>query len=83
MPPEEKKEQAKEYVENMMCSEWQNGFLLAGGTKFILFQKPGLYGEAWFNKNKDYSINCQLCERSSHSSSTDFASRSSVCPKAS
>jgi hypothetical protein len=46
MPPEEEKEQAKEYVEAVTYSEWQNGFLLANGTKFALFQKPGLHREA-------------------------------------
>ena len=56
MPPEEEKEHAKEYIEKLTCPEWQNRFLLTDGTKFILFQKPGLHGEAWFDKNKDYSI---------------------------
>jgi hypothetical protein len=65
MPPEEEKERAKEYVEGLTCPEWRNGFLLADGTKFVLFQKPGLHGEAWFDKNKNYSIDCQVCERSS------------------
>ena len=61
MPPEEEKERAKEYVEGVTCPEWQNGFLLADGTKFTLFQKPGLHGEAWFEKNKNYLIDCQVC----------------------
>jgi hypothetical protein len=60
MPPEEEKEHAKEYVEQVTCPEWRNGFLLADGTKFVLFQKPGLHGEAWFDKNKNYSIDCQV-----------------------
>jgi hypothetical protein len=61
MPPEEEKEQAKAYVERVTCPEWRNRFLLADGTKFALFQKPGLHGEAWFDKNKNYSIDCQVC----------------------
>jgi hypothetical protein len=61
MPPEEEKERAKEYVEQVTCREWRNGFLLADGTKFPLFQKPGLHGEAFFDKNKNYSIDCQVC----------------------
>jgi len=60
MPPEEEKERAKEYVEAATCPEWRNGFLLADGTKFVLFQKPGLHGEAWYDKNKNYSIDCQI-----------------------
>ena len=61
MPPQEEKEQAKEYVEAATCPEWWNGFLLTDGTKFALFQKPRLHGEAWFDKNKDYSVDCQVC----------------------
>jgi hypothetical protein len=62
IPPEKEKERAKEYVEVVTCPEWRNGFLLADGTKFPLFQKPGLHGEAWFDKNKAYSIDCQVHE---------------------
>jgi hypothetical protein len=68
MPSEKEKKQAKEYMERAICPEWQNRFLLADEMKFVLFQKPGLHGEAWFNKNKDYSINCQVHERSSQAS---------------
>lgn len=60
MPPEEEKERAKAYVERVTCPEWRDGFLLADGTKFPLFQKPGLHGEAWFDKDKNYSIDCQV-----------------------
>jgi len=60
MPPEEERERAKAYVESVTCPEWRNGFLLADGTKFALSQKPGLHGEAWFDKNKNYSIDCQV-----------------------
>ena len=61
MPPEEEKERTKEFVEKATCPEWRNGFLLADGTKFPLFQKPSLHGEACFDKNKNYSIDCQVC----------------------
>ena len=37
MPSEEEKEWAKKYIEEVTCPEWQNGFLLADGTKFVLF----------------------------------------------
>jgi hypothetical protein len=60
-PPEEEKEKAMEYVAWVTCPEWRNGFLLADGTKFILFQKPGLHGEVFFDKNKNYSVDCQVC----------------------
>jgi hypothetical protein len=86
MPPEEEKEQAKQYVEEVTCPEWRNGFLLADGTKFVLFQKPGLHGEAWYDKNKNYSVDCQVC--ASNPSGCQVLTyctlpRSSVCLKTS
>lgn len=60
LPTAEEKERAKEYVEWATCPEWRDGFLLADGTKFPFFQKPGLHGEAWFDKNKDYSSDAQI-----------------------
>ena len=45
MPPEEEREQAKEYVTAITCPKWRGRFLLADGIKFALFQKPGLHGE--------------------------------------
>lgn len=76
IPPEEEKERAKEYVEAATCPEWRNGFLLGDGTKFALFQKPGLHGEAWFDKNKDYSIDCQVrAQNSLPSTDTDELER--------
>jgi DDE superfamily endonuclease len=61
-------------VEAATCPKWRNGFLLADGTKFPLFQKPGLHGEAWFNKNKNYSIDCQVCNQSSQLQHTNLYS---------
>ena len=74
MPPEEEKEWAKEYVEATTCPKWRNGFLLADGTKFPLFQKPGLHREAWFDKNKNYSIDCQVCNQFSQLQRTNLCS---------
>jgi hypothetical protein len=60
-PDADKKETAKAYVEASMCSEWCDGFLLVDGTKFTLFQHPGLHGDTWFDKDGEYSISCQVC----------------------
>lgn len=34
--------------------------MMADGTKFPLFERPGLHGDAWFDKNKDYSLDGQV-----------------------
>ena len=60
LPTDDEKAASKEWVENACCPEWRNGFLAIDGTKFPFFQRPGLHGDAWFNKNKDYSADCQV-----------------------
>ena len=59
-PDTDDKEQAKSFIEEQTCEEWRNGFLLVDGTKFALFQRPGLHGDAWFDKDGEYSIDCQV-----------------------
>lgn len=62
LPTDTEKEASKQWVEDSLkCPEWRNGFVIVDGTKFPLFQHPGLHGDAWLNKNKDYSANAQVC----------------------
>src|SRR6266481_2439229 len=61
LPTADEKEDVKAWVEGETCPEWRDGFLLVDGTKFPVFQRPGLHGDAWFDKNKDYSLDCQVC----------------------
>jgi hypothetical protein len=56
----EEKENAKKWVASRSCPEWRNGYLTGDGTCVPLFQKPSEYGEAYFDKKKNYSLNCQV-----------------------
>jgi len=56
----EEKESAREWVTEQVCPKWSNGYLMVDGTKFPLFQRPGLHGDAWFDKNWNYSLDCQV-----------------------
>lgn len=60
LPTEEEKELSKDWAEVSVCPEWRGGYLTADGTKFAFFERPGLHGDAWFDKNKDYSADCQV-----------------------
>lgn len=60
LPMAEEKESAKQWMEGQTCPEWRGGHLMVDSTKFPVFQQPGLYGDAWFDKNKDYSLDCQV-----------------------
>src|SRR6267142_1285051 len=58
LPTSEEKESAKEWVAGKVCTGWRDGYLVVDGTKFALFQQPG---NAWFDKNCNYSLDCQVC----------------------
>lgn len=60
LPNHEEKAWAMEFVEGETFAGWRKGCLLADGTKIALYQKPGLHGEAYFDKNKNYSLDCQV-----------------------
>jgi hypothetical protein len=60
LPTAEERESAKAWVTAQVCPEWSDGYLMVDGTKFALFQRPGLHGDAWFDKNRTYSLDCQV-----------------------
>lgn len=51
---------AREYV-SKICPQWRNGIFATDGSMINLCNKPGLYGETFFNRKSDYSLNCQVC----------------------
>jgi hypothetical protein len=59
-PGADDKERAKAFVEANSCPEWRGGFLVVDGTKIPLFQRPGLHGDTWFDKDGGYSVDCQV-----------------------
>jgi hypothetical protein len=60
LPTAEEWESVKAWVTEQACPEWRDGYLMVDGTKFSLFQQPGLHGDAWFDKNQAYSLDCQV-----------------------
>jgi hypothetical protein len=59
-PSEQEKEEAKEWVEKVSCSDWRDGFCMVDGTLVPLFKKPGNHGEAYFDRKSNYSLNIQV-----------------------
>ena len=53
-------EASKDWSEKKVIREWRDGWLAVDGTTIPLFQKPGLHGEAWFDKSSQYSMNGQF-----------------------
>ncbi|KAF7291383.1 DDE Tnp4 domain-containing protein [Mycena indigotica] len=59
-PTEEEKEQAKEWVEEHSCPAWRDGWLMVDGTLVPLYARPAHFGNNWFDRKSNYSLNVQL-----------------------
>ncbi len=60
MPTEEEKEEAKEWVETHSCRAWRHGWCLVDGTLVPLFVRPHWFGESYFDRKCNYSLNVQV-----------------------
>lgn len=56
-------EAAKQWVEEQSCPSWRDGWLMVDGTLVPLFQRPGLFGNVWFDRKSNYSLNVQVSGR--------------------
>ncbi|KIY53655.1 hypothetical protein FISHEDRAFT_68686, partial [Fistulina hepatica ATCC 64428] len=54
------KERAKEWVESVSCPAWRDGWCMVDGTLVPLFRRPSFYGNTWFDRKSNYSLNVQL-----------------------
>ncbi|KAG2071486.1 hypothetical protein BDR04DRAFT_1194035, partial [Suillus decipiens] len=52
-------ENAHKFVEERSCPEWRNGIFAVDGSAINLYEKPGLYSEAFYDRKLNYSFNCQ------------------------
>jgi hypothetical protein len=54
-------ELSRKFVEERTCPGWQNGVFAADGSSIPLFQKPGFFGETFYDRKSTYSMNFQVC----------------------
>ncbi|KAH9907672.1 uncharacterized protein B0H18DRAFT_824962, partial [Fomitopsis serialis] len=59
-PSADAKEEAKEWVEMVSCAAWRDGYCFVDGTLVPLAEKPAHYGEAYFDRKSNYSLNVQV-----------------------
>ncbi|KIJ42752.1 hypothetical protein M422DRAFT_170775 [Sphaerobolus stellatus SS14] len=59
-PTERQKEDAKAWIESRSCPSWCDGWLMVDGTLVPLFARPGFYGNSWYDRKSNYSLNVQL-----------------------
>jgi hypothetical protein len=60
MPTEAEKEEAKAWVEEHSCKAWRDGWCLVDGTLIPLFDRPFWFGESYFDRKCNYSLNIQV-----------------------
>jgi hypothetical protein len=54
------KEDAKAWVESNSCPAWRNGWCMVDGTLIPLFRRPSFFGNVWFDRKSNYSLNLQV-----------------------
>jgi hypothetical protein len=59
-PTSEEKEEAKVWVETHSCKAWRDGWCLVDGTLIPLYARPFWYGESYFDRKCNYSLNVQV-----------------------
>jgi hypothetical protein len=57
---EDEKEDAKVWVEENSCPAWRDGWLMVDGTLVPLYARPGFYGNTWYDRKSNYSMNVQV-----------------------
>ncbi|KIJ09092.1 hypothetical protein PAXINDRAFT_43034, partial [Paxillus involutus ATCC 200175] len=58
-PTAEEKEAAKSWVEARSCKAWRDGWCFVDGTLVPLYDRPHWYGESYFDRKCNYSLNIQ------------------------
>lgn len=60
LPTPEEKEVAKDWVEAHSCRAWRNGWCFVDGTLVPLYDRPHWYGDSYFDRKQNYSLNIQV-----------------------
>ncbi|KIP12161.1 hypothetical protein PHLGIDRAFT_57966, partial [Phlebiopsis gigantea 11061_1 CR5-6] len=59
-PNQAQKEEAKVWVEERSCPAWRDGWCMVDGTLVPLFMRPGYFGNTFYDRKSNYSLNVQL-----------------------
>ncbi|KAF8161028.1 hypothetical protein B0H34DRAFT_746605 [Crassisporium funariophilum] len=63
LPTGEEKEAAKMWIEDHSCKGWRDGWCMVYGTPVPLYDRPFWYGESYFDRKSNYSLNIQVCDQ--------------------
>ncbi|THV02630.1 hypothetical protein K435DRAFT_579228, partial [Dendrothele bispora CBS 962.96] len=59
-PNDEAKTCAMNWVEENSCKAWRPGWLMVDGTLVPLYSRPSFFGNTWYDRKSNYSMNLQL-----------------------
>lgn len=60
LPTRAEKRRAKRWVRKHSCRAWSGGWCLVDGTLIPLYSRPYWYGESYFDRKCNYSLNIQV-----------------------
>lgn len=60
-PNAAEKEDVKVWVEEQSFVGWRDGWVMVDGTLVLLFARPAHFGNSWFDRKSNYSLNVQVC----------------------
>ncbi|KAI0045771.1 hypothetical protein FA95DRAFT_1618110 [Auriscalpium vulgare] len=60
-PTRAEKHEAMRWVAAHSCNAWRKGWLMVDGTLVPLQDRPFWYGESYFDRKSNYSLNIQAC----------------------
>ncbi|KAA1480073.1 hypothetical protein DENSPDRAFT_789902, partial [Dentipellis sp. KUC8613] len=60
LPTAAEKREAKKWVAKHSVPGWRNGWCLVDGTLVPLYDRPFWYGQSYFDRKKNYSLNIQI-----------------------
>lgn len=60
LPTQEEKNEAKAWVGAHSCRAWRHGWCFVDGTLIPLSTRPHWYGESYFDRRRQYSLNIQV-----------------------
>lgn len=55
-----RREAAKVWVEMVSCPAWRDGWLMVDGTLVPLWMRPGHFGNTFYDRKSNYSMNVQV-----------------------
>jgi hypothetical protein len=60
-PTEAEKDEATAWVQSHSCRAWRHGWCFVDGTLIPLANRPFWFGESYFDRKCNYSLNIQVC----------------------